>query len=151
MPPEDVASLLSRRLIGVLSTIDRHGYPHSVGIYYAPYADRVAMWVYAKSQKVRNAERDPRAGLVVEDGQPYVDLRGVMIRGRVNIVRDLEHVARVGWTIYERYFAQASGHPFEGAAAEDMRKRSEKRVVLELPFERVVSWDHARARQPTVR
>lgn len=146
MPPEDVDELLQRRVVGVLSTLDRHGYPHSVGIYFAPYSDCVAMWVYGKSQKVRNVERDPRASLVVEDGQPYVDLRGVLIRGKLEIVRDPERVAEVGWAVYERYFAAASGHPFEGAAAEEMRKRSQKRVVLELPMARVTSWDHARAR-----
>lgn len=145
MSRDQVAELLERRLIGVVSTIGRDGYPHSVGIYYAPFPDHVSMWVYGKSQKVRNAEREPRACLVVEDGQPYIDLRGVMIRGRIHVVRDQEAVYEVGRVVYDRYFAAAAGHPFEQATEDELRRRSQKRVVLELPLEKVVSWDHAKA------
>ena len=37
-------------------------------------------WTYAKSQKVRNLERDPRCTLQVEAGRAYQELRGVMLR-----------------------------------------------------------------------
>ena len=37
-------------------------------------------WTYAKSQKVRNLERDPRCTLQVETGDEYDELRGVMFK-----------------------------------------------------------------------
>ena len=53
-------------------------------------------WTYAKSQKVRNLERDPRATLQIEDGEQYHELRGVMIEAEATIHRDTEVVAGVG-------------------------------------------------------
>ena len=45
-------------------------------------------WTYAASQKVRNLERDPRATLQVETGEEYQELRGVMMKTDVELVRD---------------------------------------------------------------
>ena len=53
-------------------------------------------WTYAKSQKVRNLERDPRATLQVEDGEQYHELRGVMIEARPSSTVDTEMVAGGG-------------------------------------------------------
>ena len=36
-------------------------------------------WTFAKSQKMRNLERDPRATLQIETGEEYQELRGVML------------------------------------------------------------------------
>lgn len=33
------------------------------------------VWTYAKSQKIKNLERDPRATLLVETGHEYSELR----------------------------------------------------------------------------
>ena len=53
-------------------------------------------WTFAKSQKVRNLERDPRATLQIEAGETYDQLRGVMFECEVEIDRDLETVTGVG-------------------------------------------------------
>ena len=37
------------------------------------------VWTFAKSQKVRNLERDPRATLLIETGTEYTELRGIQI------------------------------------------------------------------------
>ena len=46
------------------------------------------IYTYAKSQKVRNLERDPRATLLVETGHEYGELRGVEIEAEAEIHRD---------------------------------------------------------------
>ena len=53
-------------------------------------------WTYAKSQKIRNLERDPRATLQVEAGESYDQLRGVMIEAETTIHREPETVATLG-------------------------------------------------------
>ena len=45
----------------VLSTLDPHGYPHSVAMWYVMEDGCCLMTTYAKSQKARNVERNPRA------------------------------------------------------------------------------------------
>ena len=45
-------------------------------------------WTYAKSQKTKNLERDPRATLQVETGESYEQLRGLMLRTEAVLHRD---------------------------------------------------------------
>jgi hypothetical protein len=95
-------------------------------------------WTYAKSQKVRNLERDDRATLQIEDGERYEELRGVMIEAQTVIHREIETVAQLGREIYERYGAGAVGEEFMDA----VRAQAAKRVALEFLPVRVASWDH---------
>ena len=54
------------------------------------------VWTYAKSQKVRNLERDPRATLLVETGTEYTELRGIQIEAEAELIRDPDRVAEFG-------------------------------------------------------
>ncbi|MDQ3940088.1 MAG: pyridoxamine 5'-phosphate oxidase family protein [Actinomycetota bacterium] len=145
MSSSEIESFLQQPHIAVLSTIDRAGWPHSVGMYYQPFGIELRMWPYGKSQKVKNLERDPRCAVLVEKGQPYEDLKGVLIRGRAEIVRDLDAVFELGREIYERYWFPRNGIPFEDGPDEGIRAQSRKRVSVLIKPERVASWDHAKA------
>ena len=149
MTSEAIREFLSEPHVGVLSTVDRHGYPHSVGIYYALDGDDVRMWVYGKSQKVKNVERDPRCSILVEHGEPYVNLKGVLLRGEGRVERDFDTVFELGRIIYERYFFPRLGVPLTDGPNERVRKQSEKRVSLVLTPKRVASWDHAKGSSTT--
>ena len=96
-------------------------------------------WTYAKSQKVRNLERDPRATLQVEDGVQYHELRGVMLECDVAIERDPRLVGeRYGLPLFARY---GGGEP--GSAVRAMvEKQAPKRVGLRFRPTRTVTWDH---------
>ena len=63
----------------VVSSIGPRGWPHSMPLWYVSRDGEIWIWTYAKSQKVRNLERDPRATLLVETGHEYAELRGVQI------------------------------------------------------------------------
>ena len=144
MTAEAVQEFLRGPHVGVLSTIDRLGFPHSVGIYYDVAGDDLQMWVYGKSQKVTNVRRDPRCSLLVESGEPYVDLKGVLVRGEARVVDDFEAVVDLGHRIYDRYFYGRTGIPYDDGPAELIRKQSEKRVCVLLTQDRVASWDHGK-------
>lgn len=135
--------------VGVLSTIDHLGFPHAVGIYYDVSGDELRMWVYGKSQKVRNVERDPRCSLLVEAGEPYVDLKGVLVRGEGRVERGFDEVFALGKAIYDRYFFARTGIPFDEGPNERIRKQSEKRVCVVITPKRVASWDHAKQASTT--
>jgi hypothetical protein len=95
-------------------------------------------WTYAKSQKVRNLERDPRCTLQVEAGTEYTELRGVMLDCDAVIHRELEDVAALGAEIAARY----GGADLEPELAAAMRAQAAKRVGLQFVERRRVSWDH---------
>jgi PPOX class probable F420-dependent enzyme len=135
MAAEEVAEFLSQQRILICATNGPQGWPHLMPLWYIVRAEDVWAWTYAKSQKVRNLERDPRATLQVEDGELYHELRGVMIEAQTTIHRDLETVAGIGAELVTRY----SGG---GAADEVVRAQAAKRVGLQFTADRIASWDH---------
>jgi hypothetical protein len=97
-------------------------------------------WTYAKSQKVRNLERDPRATLQIEAGEQYQELRGVMVQAQTVIHRDVDAVAETGTAIFRRYTADSLGEGF----LETVRAQAAKRVALQFVPHLVTSWDHVK-------
>ena len=51
-------------------------------LWYVLRDGEIWVYTYAKSQKVRNLERDPKATLLIETGREYAELRGVRSRPR---------------------------------------------------------------------
>ena len=93
------------------------------------------MTSYGKAQKVVNIRRNPRVALMMEAGDEYAELRGVMVRGRCEI---LEDEASVRAAFESRAGAQANAAPVQPGAVAS----APKRVVLRVTPEKVVSWDH---------
>ena len=124
----------------MLSTIDPRGYPHSVAMWYVADADgTVRMTTFGKAQKVKNLERDPRCSLLVESETSYDKLKGLLIRGKAEIVRDPPAVFDTLMRVNEKY-QQAP----EELVRPLFEKQSQKRVLLRISPERVASWDHSK-------
>ena len=137
-PAEQRAYLESSHTI-ILTTLDRHGYPHSVAMWYLAEPDgSVLMTTFRKSQKVKNIERDPRCSLLIEDGRTYPELKGLLIRGRATIDPDTEHVLDA----LERVNVKYNGLQPAPGLRDAMRGQASKRVLLRITPERVSSWDH---------
>ena len=143
MTPAEAAAFLEEERTVVAATIGRDGWPHLMPLWYVvrPAGDepRVWAWTFAKSQKVRNLERDPRATLQVEAGEAYHELRGVMLRTRVTIHRDLNTVLATGLDVARRY---GGGDPPGPEAEEALRRQAAKRVALEFAETGRSTWDH---------
>jgi PPOX class probable F420-dependent enzyme len=137
MSEAEVAEFLSGRHTMSVATNGRDGFPHLVAMWYGFLDGKPAFWTYARSQKTRNLERDDRITLMVEDGDTYATLRGVMLAGRATICRDAETVMRVGENVYERY-----NGPLTDEARPLVAHMGRKRVAVCIEVERVVSWDH---------
>jgi PPOX class probable F420-dependent enzyme len=141
MSPDEIAGFLAEVRNCVLSTLDADGWPHSSAMWFVPGDSSLRMWSYGKSQKVLNVRRDPRASAVVETGLAYEELRGVMVRGRIELVEDREEIALIGRALFERYVAPRTGISYEDGPRFEIERQSYKRVGLILPFDRVTSWD----------
>jgi hypothetical protein len=98
------------------------------------------IWTYAKSQKVKNLERDPKATILVEAGTEYTELRGVSIESEAVIHREPEVVAEFGKDLTVRYSEGIES--VEGDAAKALEAQATKRVAISFPPVRVRSWDH---------
>ena len=66
------------------ATFGPRGWPHLMPLWYVVRDGRLWAWTFAKSQKTKNLERDPRATLQIEAGRDvYQELRGVMFETEV--------------------------------------------------------------------
>jgi PPOX class probable F420-dependent enzyme len=138
---DETRRLLENGKTIVLCSVGRGGFPHPMPMWYGLEPDgSVVMTTFAKSQKVRNLERDPRVALLLEDGDTYSELRGVVLYGRVELVRDAERVLETLARVSARNQAGADADP--KALRQALRAQAAKRVAIRVRPERVVSWDH---------
>jgi general stress protein 26 len=145
MDDAEVLSFLDEERIVTCATQGPRGFPHLMPLWYVVRGSRpprVWAWTFAKSQKTRNLERDPRATLQIEAGRDqYHLLRGVMLETNVTIHRDVEAVTELGLELFRRYSGNA-----EGGLADDVRamveQQAPKRVALEFVEHRRATWDH---------
>ncbi|MGC2201599.1 MAG: pyridoxamine 5'-phosphate oxidase family protein, partial [Stellaceae bacterium] len=79
--PEEQAQFLREHRKAALATFDKDGFPHLVAMNFFEKDGAFYMTSYAKAQKVVNIRRNPRVALMVEAGNSYPELRGVMVRG----------------------------------------------------------------------
>src|SRR3954469_20913885 len=92
MSADEVRAFLDAERTVTCATISRNGWPHLMPLWFVRRQDEVWAWTYAKSQKVRNLERDPRATLQVEAGAEYHLLRGVVLETDTVVHRDIDTV-----------------------------------------------------------
>ncbi|HWF73293.1 MAG TPA: pyridoxamine 5'-phosphate oxidase family protein, partial [Solirubrobacteraceae bacterium] len=137
MTAAEIAAFLEDQRVVVCATNGPRGWPHLMPLWYVVRGADIWAWTYAKSQKARNLERDPRATLELEDGDRYEDLRGVMVEAHTTLHRDLEVVTELGVEILARYTATAEVELLEG-----VRRQAGKRVAMQFVPERTASWDH---------
>jgi PPOX class probable F420-dependent enzyme len=141
MTDEEVRDFVADQRVVVCASNGPLGWPHLMPLWYVARGNDLWAWTYAKSQKTRNLERDPRATLQIEDGEAYDELRGVMFECDVTIHRDVPGVADVGMDIWRRYTAPAGGRLAE-EVIDMVRAQAPKRVGLQFVERRRATWDH---------
>ena len=147
MTPDEVDALLAEQKTVVVATNGRRGWPHLMPLWYVlrptgpDGATQLWAWTFAKSQKARNLERDPRASLQVEAGEEYHLLRGVLLECDVVVHRDVETITGIGLEIFRRY-AAAPGGELAPEVEAMVRAQAPKRVGLQFVERRRAPWDH---------
>jgi PPOX class probable F420-dependent enzyme len=138
MAADEVAAFLDEQRTVTCATLGQDGWPHLMPLWYVVRAGELWSWTYAKSQKVRNLERDPRCTLQVEAGTTYDQLRGVMLKAECELHRDLETVTALGEEIAVRY----GGTELDDAARAYVARQAAKRVALQFRPRDSATWDH---------
>ena len=136
MTEEELHTFLGEQLTVIVATTGPNGRPHLMPLWFVPQGAELRGWTFAKSQKARNLERDPRATLQVESGVEYQELRGAMLECDVEVEREVERVESYGEALVDRY---AGGSP---EMKEFFRAQAPKRVGLRFRPTRTVTWDH---------
>ena len=138
----EIGDFLGDHLKVQVASLGRDGAPHLTTLFYVVLDGRIAFWTYARSQKIRNLERDPRISLLVEDGEDYFELRGVSIRGTAELVRDLDAVREVGTAVALRMIGADAPDALGDVGTAEVERQAAKRVAVVVTPTRTASWDH---------
>jgi PPOX class probable F420-dependent enzyme len=137
---DEQRELIDRERIVVISSLGPRGWPHVVPLWYVPRDGEIWIWTYAKSQKAKNLERDPRATLLIETGIEYQELRGVQIEAEAELIRDIDRIVDFGKDLTIRYGEGIES--VDDAAAARLRAQAPKRVAIHFHPKRIATWDH---------
>ena len=141
LTPDEQTEMLDSARTAILVTIGPDGVPDPTAMWFVLDGGQIVMRTYAKSQKVRNIERDPRVAVLIEDGETYDTLRGLQLTGRVALSRDADEVLDVVEGLARKY------QGVDGLDRESLRDYASKQAVLRLEVDRLVSWDHSKLAQ----
>jgi PPOX class probable F420-dependent enzyme len=137
MSDDELRAFLEEERVMVCATLGPKGRPHLMPLWFVADGMELRGWTYAKSQKAKNLERDPRATLQIESGVEYAELRGAMLECDVEMERHPEKVASYGLELFARFGAGNSEE-----VEEMVRSQAPKRVGLRFTPTRIVTWDH---------
>ena len=143
MSDDELQSFLRSSKTIIITSNGPGGYPHPMPMWFAVDDDgSVRMTTFRKSQKVLNLKRDPKVSLLVEAGEEYSQLRGVVLYGRARVVDDLAVVTQTLLAI------GGAGNLTDPAARKGaeaaVAKTAAKRVAILIRPEKIVSWDHGK-------
>ena len=134
MTPEEVDAFLAEQRTCRVATVGAGG-PHATPLWYAWHGGALWLTSVVRSQRWTDLQRDPRIAAVVDAGDSYDELRGVELRGLVEVVGE---VPRTGEPVpeldgpeqlmAERYMG--------GAMVHDGRH-----AWLRLVPDKITSWD----------
>ena len=139
MSDEEVRTFLADRMVMQCATLGPNGRPHLVPLWFVAEGTELISWTYAKSQKAKNLERDPRATVGIEAGVQYHELRGVTFECDVEVESEPERVETYGLRLFERYAGELSPEIRAMVA-----QQAQKRIGMRFLPSRTVSWDHSK-------
>ena len=136
------AFLSSERTCRV-ATVGADGAPHVTPLWFA--WDGSALWLTSivRSQRWTDLQRDPRVSIVVDAGTDFMELRGVEIQGRVEVVGE---VPRTGEPVPE---LDEPERLFADKYASGVVHHDGRHAWLKVTPEKVVSWDFRKMGAPS--
>ncbi|WP_224388260.1 pyridoxamine 5'-phosphate oxidase family protein [Pseudonocardia sp. ICBG1293] len=140
MTAEEVTAFLDAERTCRVATNGANG-PHATPLWYLWDGDALWLTSLSRSQRWTDLERDPRIAAVVDAGDDYTELRGVELRGSVEVVGEVPRTGepnpeleRVEQAFADRY---TGGHVVIDGRHAWLRLRPEK----------ITSWDFRKLAQ----
>ncbi len=143
LPMEDSEawSFLQEHHKMILCTVDSHGFPHAAPVWYVLIGGNIYFRAQPYKKKIKNILRNAETCGVVEDGERYTELRGVMVQGIARVVDTYKQLRkRVFELLAEKYRDRRDTKRFPKVWQETFGR--EHRVVVEFKPTKMVSWDN---------
>lgn len=129
-----------------VASIDADGFPHLAPMWYVVRDGKITFRSFTKSQKIVNLRRNPKLSVLLESGETYDELKGVMIRGTATLVEDRTTVLSIYGAIAAKY-RMVGGRSVElddEALEAAFGSYAEKNTAVIVEPLKVASWDHSK-------
>jgi Pyridoxamine 5'-phosphate oxidase len=134
MTADEIDAFLSEQRTCRVATTGPDG-PHVTPLWFVWHGGALWLTSLSRSQRWTDLQRDPRVAVVVDAGEEYGELRGVELRGRVEVVGE---VPRTGEPVPELDGPeQAFADRYTGGTI----VRDGRHGWLRLTPEKITSWD----------
>lgn len=134
MTPDEVDAFLAEQRTCRVATVGLNG-PHATPLWYLWHEGALWLTSLSRSQRWADLQKDPRIAVVVDDGVAYGELRGVELRGSVQVVGE---VPRIGEPVPELDGAeQAFADRYTGGTI----VWDGRHAWLRLLPDKITSWD----------
>lgn len=146
MTPGEVQGFLSANTVLEVATIGADGWPHLAPMWYVMEDGNVVFRSFTKSQKIVNLTRNPNLTVLVETGDEYSQLQGVMIKGTARLIAAPDYVLRI-------YGRLAAKYPMVGDKPTALDQPSlekafgtfaTKNTAVVVEPVNIVTWDHTK-------
>lgn len=144
MSQDETLEFMRTNKTAILTSIGKDGYPHPMPMWFFVEDDgTVAFTTFRKSQKVKNIKANPKVGILIESGEEYSQLKGVLIHSQAQVIDDLENTL-------DTMVRLAGGDPMAQNLEERenlrnaVRPSAKKRVVVRCVPDKFITWNHAK-------
>jgi len=133
--------LKSQRRVYLGFTMD-NGFPHVTPIWFVIVGETIFMRAQDYKVKVGLAAKG-KACVVIDDGDKYRELRGVVMWGRSRLVTDRRLVSRIT-DLFEKKYSDRQWKADEMPESWVEERNKERRAFIEFTPEKVDSWDNGK-------
>jgi|tagenome__1003787_1003787.scaffolds.fasta_scaffold20986274_5 nitroimidazol reductase NimA-like FMN-containing flavoprotein (pyridoxamine 5'-phosphate oxidase superfamily) len=134
----EIDALLEQRLIANLASVNPDGSIHLVAMWFRRDGDRILLPTSHHTRKAKNLRARPSATVMIDRSVGGLDLRGVVIRGAVELVEG-DAARSLNRSIHERYVS-ADALALEPVAA---YLNHGDDLTIAVAMERVATWNLA--------
>ncbi len=138
LSPAEIDELLSMTLIANLATLDNDGSIHLLPMWFMRVGDDICIPTSHQTHKYRNLQARPRASVMIDLSRDGLNLKGVLIRGRVELVKG-EEAQRINHLIHLKY---VNPEAFSDDSVASYLSRGDD-ITVKVHMDSLVSWNLA--------
>lgn len=133
-----IHELLSMTLIANLATLDDDGYIHMVPMWFLRLGDEICIPTSRHTHKYKNLRARPHASVMIDISRAGLDLKGVLIKGRVVLVEG-DEAQRINRAIHLKYVT------LEGLSDSNVASYLSKGddITVKIHMDHLINWNLA--------
>jgi nitroimidazol reductase NimA-like FMN-containing flavoprotein (pyridoxamine 5'-phosphate oxidase superfamily) len=134
----EIDELLSMTLIANIATLDDDGSIHLLPMWFLRIGNDICIPTSHHTHKYRNLRARPRASVMIDVSRAGLNLKGVLIRGRVELIEG-EEARQINRSIHLKYVTPEALS--DASVASYLSKGDD--VTVKLHMDRLISWNLA--------